>query len=75
MENIVPEIEFDPEMNNTEVFLEDSEDNDMQNMQRKSSKDGKINKYKIFTNKFDKTIDAKDLIAGDEIFKLRNIKK
>ena len=72
MENIVPEIEFDPEMNNTEVFLEDSEDNDMQNMQRKSSKDGKINKYKIFTNKFDKTIDAKDLIAGDEIFKLRN---
>ena len=72
MENIVPEIEFDPEMNNTEVFLEDSEDNDMQNMQRKLSKDGKINKYKIFTNKFDKTIDAKDLIAGDEIFKLRN---
>ena len=72
MENIVPEIEFDPEMNNTEVFLEDSENNDMQNMQRKLSKDGKINKYKIFTNKFDKTIDAKDLIAGDEIFKLRN---
>ena len=72
MENIVPEIEFDPEMNNTEVFLEDSEDNDMQNMQRKLSKDGKINKYKIFTNKFDKIIDAKDLIAGDEIFKLRN---
>ena len=72
MENIVPEIEFDPEMNNTEVFLEDSEDNDMQNMQRKSSKDGGINKYKIFTNKFDKIIDAKDLITGDEIFKLRN---
>ena len=72
MENIVPEIEFDPEMNNTEVFLEDSENNDMQNMQRKLSKDGKINKYKIFTNKFDKIIDAKDLIAGDEIFKLRN---
>ena len=72
MENIVPEIEFDPEMNNTEVFLEDSNDNDMQNMQRKSSKDGVINKYKIFTNKFDKIIDAKDLIAGDEIFKLRN---
>ena len=72
MESIVPEIEFDPEMNNTEVFLEDSEDNDMQNMQRKSSKDGGINKYKIFTNKFDKIIDAKDLITGDEIFKLRN---
>ena len=72
MENIGPEIEFDPEMNNTEVFLEDSNDNDMQNMQRKSSKDGVINKYKIFTNKFDKIIDAKDLIAGDEIFKLRN---
>ena len=72
MESIVPEIEFDPEMNNTEVFLEDSDDNDMQNMQRKSSKDGGINKYKIFTNKFDKIIDAKDLITGDEIFKLRN---
>tara|TARA_B100000886_G_scaffold193785_1_gene133486 strand:+ start:22113 stop:23888 length:1776 start_codon:yes stop_codon:yes gene_type:complete len=72
MENIVPEIEFDPEMNNTEVFLEDSEDNDMQNMQRKSSKDEGINKYKIFTNKFDKIIDAKDLITGEEIFKLRN---
>ena len=72
MESIVPEIEFDPEMNNTEVFLEDSDDNDMQNMQRKSSKDGGINKYKIFTNKFDKIIDAKNLITGDEINELRN---
>ena len=48
MENIVPEIEFDPEINNTEVFLEDSDDNDIQNNHRKHVKDGKINKYKIF---------------------------
>ena len=71
MESIVPEIEFDPELNNSEVFLEDSDDENIQNNHRKFVKEGKISKYKIFTNKFDKIIDAKDLIKGDEIIKLR----
>ena len=71
MESIVPEIEFDPELNNSEVFLEDSDDKNIQNNHRKHVKEGKISKYKIFTNKFDKIIDAKDLIKGDEIIKLR----
>ena len=71
MESIVPEIEFDPELNNSEVFLEDSDDENIQNNHRKHVKEGKISKYKIFTNKFDKIIDAKDLIKGDEIIKLR----
>ena len=30
MESIVPEIEFDPELNNPEVFLEDSDDENIQ---------------------------------------------
>jgi len=71
MENIVPEIEFDPSMNDQEAMLEDSDDENIPQGQRQPPKDGNPRKYSIFTNQFDKIIDAKDLITEDEIKKLR----
>ena len=71
MENIVPEIEFDPSMNDQEAMLEDSDDESIPQSQRHPPKDGNPRKYSIFTNQFDKIIDAKDLITKDEIKKLR----
>ena len=69
MENIVPEIEFDPSMNDQEAMLEDSDDESIPQSQRQPPKDGNPRKYSIFTNQFDKIIDAKDLITEDEIKK------
>lgn len=71
MENIVPEIEFDPSMNDQEAMLEDSDDESIPQSQRQPLKDGDPKKYSVFTNQFDKIIDAKKLITEDEIKKLR----
>ena len=72
MENIVPEIEFDPSLNDQETMLEESDDENLPQGQRQHLKDGDPRKYSIFTNQFDKIIDAKELITEDEIKKLRN---
>ena len=71
MDNIVPEIEFDPSMNEEEAMLEDSDDENIPEGPRLPLKDGDPRKYSIFTNQFDKIIDAKELITEDEIRKLR----
>jgi cobaltochelatase CobT len=72
MESLVPEIDFDPSLNDQEIALQDSEDEDIKTTrsQKKSSSDNK--KYKIFTNQFDKVLEANELITDDEIAKLRN---
>ena len=72
MENLVPEIDFDPSLNDQEIALEDSDDEDTQTTrsQKQVSNDNK--KYKIFTNQFDKILEANELITDEEIFKLRN---
>jgi cobaltochelatase CobT len=72
MENLVPEIDFDPSLNDQEIALEDSDDEDTQTTrsQKQLSNDNK--KYKIFTNQYDKILEANELITEEEIFKLRN---
>ena len=72
MDNIVPEIEFDPSQNDQEMMLEDSDDENLPQGQRQPLKDGDPRKYSVFTNQFDKIIDAKDLITEEEIRKLRS---
>ena len=72
MENIVPEIEFDPSLSEQETMLEDSNDENLPQGQRQPLKDGDPRKYSVFTNQFDKIIDAKELVTEDEIKKLRN---
>jgi len=72
MENIVPEIEFDPSLSEQETMLEESDDENLPQGQRQPLKDGDPRKYSIFTNQFDKIIDAKELVTEEEIKKLRN---
>ena len=72
MENIVPEIEFDPSLSEQETILEESDDENLPQGQRQPLKDGDPRKYSVFTNQFDKIIDAKELVTEDEIKKLRN---
>ncbi|MDC1538733.1 cobalamin biosynthesis protein CobT [Pelagibacteraceae bacterium] len=72
MENIVPEIEFDPSLSEQETMLEESDDENIPQGQRQPLKDGDPRKYSVFTNQFDKIIDAKELVTEDEIKKLRN---
>ena len=72
MENLVPEIDFDPSLNDQEVALEDSEDEDIQTSRVKKQNTGDKNKYKVFTNQFDKVIEANELITDEEISKLRD---
>ncbi len=50
---------------------EESDDENLPEGVRPSLKDGDPKKYSIFTNQFDKIIDAKDLISEEEIRKLR----
>ena len=72
IENIVPEIEFDPSLSEQETMLEESDDENIPQGQRQPLKDGDPRKYSVFTNQFDKIIDAKELVTEDEIKKLRN---
>jgi len=72
MENIVPEIEFDPSLSEQETMLEESDDENLPQGQRQPLKDGDPRKYSVFTNQFDKIIDAKELVTEDEIKKLRS---
>ena len=72
MENLVPEIDFDPSLNDQEVALEDSEDEDIQTSRVKKQNTGDKNKYKVYTNQFDKVIEANELITDEEISKLRD---
>ena len=72
MENLMPEIDFDPSLNDQEVALEDSEDEDIQTSRVKKQNTSDNNKYKVFTNQFDKVIEANELITEEEISKLRD---
>ncbi len=71
MENLVPEIDFDPSLNDQEIALEDSEDEDTQTSRVKKQTKNDNNKYKVFTNQFDKILEANELITDEEISKLR----
>ena len=71
MNNLVPEIDFDPSLNDQEIALEDSEDEDIQTSRVKKETNNQNNKYKVFTNQFDKILEANELITDEEISKLR----
>ncbi|MBL6758441.1 MAG: cobalamin biosynthesis protein CobT [Pelagibacteraceae bacterium] len=72
MENLVPEIDFDPSLNDQEIALEDSDDEDIQTTRAQKNAINDNKKYKIFTNQYDKILEANELITDEEISKLRN---
>ena len=72
MESLVPEIDFDPSLNDQEIALEDSDDEDIKTTRAQKQSTNDPNKYKIFTNQYDKILEANELITDEEISKLRN---
>lgn len=72
MESLVPEIDFDPSLNDQEIALEDSDDEDVKTTRSQKQSTNDPNKYKIFTNQYDKILEANELITDEEISKLRN---
>ena len=72
MESLVPEIDFDPSLNDQEIALEDSDDEDVKTARAQKQSTNDPNKYKIFTNQYDKILEANELITDEEISKLRN---
>lgn len=72
MESLVPEIDFDPSLNDQEIALEDSDDEDVKTTRAQKQSTNDPNKYKIFTNQYDKILEANELITEEEISKLRN---
>jgi|TARA_E500000081_G_scaffold154731_1_gene192604 cobaltochelatase CobT len=72
MESLVPEIDFDPSLNDQEIALEDSDDEDVKTTRAQKQSTNDPNKYKIFTNQYDKILEANELITDEEISKLRN---
>ena len=56
MENLVPEIDFDPSLNDQEIALEDSDDEDIQTTRAQKNAINDNKKYKIFTNQYDKIL-------------------
>ena len=72
MESLVPEIDFDPSLNDQEIALEDSDDENVKTTRAQKQSTNDPNKYKIFTNQYDKILEANELITDEEISKLRN---
>ena len=72
MESLVPEIDFDPSLNDQEIALEDSDDEDVKTTRAQKQSTNDPNKYRIFTNQYDKILEANELITDEEISKLRN---
>ena len=72
MESLVLEIDFDPSLNDQEIALEDSDDEDVKTTRAQKQSTNDPNKYKIFTNQYDKILEANELITDEEISKLRN---
>ena len=72
MESLVPEIDFDPSLNDQEIALEYSDDEDVKTTRAQKQSTNDPNKYKIFTNQYDKILEANELITDEEISKLRN---
>jgi cobaltochelatase CobT len=72
MESLVPEIDFDPSLNDQEIALEDSDGEDVKTTRAQKQSTNDPNKYKIFTNQYDKILEANELITDEEISKLRN---
>ena len=63
---------FDPSLNDQEIALEDSDDEDVKTTRAQKQSTNDPNKYKIFTNQYDKILEANELITDEEISKLRN---
>ncbi len=71
IESVIPDIEMDANMSEQEMLVENDEGAGDEVKSSKSKKNSSDIKYKIFTNRFDKVINAEELVDHSEMGRFR----
>jgi len=71
IESIIPDVEIDANQSEQESLIEDENNSNDEIKSSNVKKNSSEVKYKIFTNKFDKTINAEEMVDPNEMIKFR----
>jgi cobaltochelatase CobT len=71
IESVIPDIEIDANLSEQETLIEDENNSSDEIMSSNIKKNNSGAKYKVFTNKFDKIINAEEMVDHTEIHKFR----
>jgi len=71
IESIIPDVEIDANQSEQETLIEDENSSNDEIKSSNVKKNSSEVKYKIFTNKFDKTINAEEMVDPNEMIKFR----
>ena len=71
IESIIPDVEIDANQSEQESLIEDENNSNDEIKSSNVKKNNSEVKYKIFTNKFDKTINAEEMVDPSEMIKFR----
>jgi cobaltochelatase CobT len=71
IESVIPDIEIDANLSEQETLVEDENGSSDEIMSSNVKKNNNEAKYKVFTNKFDKIINAEEMVDHTEMHKFR----
>ena len=71
IESVIPDIEIDANLSEQEKLVEDENNSSDEIMSSNIKKNNSETKYKVFTNKFDKIINAEEMVDHTEMHKFR----
>jgi cobaltochelatase CobT len=71
IESVIPDIEIDANLSEQETLVEDENNSSDEIMSSNIKKNKNETKYKVFTNKFDKIINAEEMVDHTEMHKFR----
>jgi cobaltochelatase CobT len=71
IESVIPDVEIDANLSEQESLVEDENSSSDEIMSSNVKKNNNESKYKVFTNKFDKIINAEELVDHTEMHKFR----
>jgi len=71
IESVIPDVEIDSNLSEQETLIEDENSSSNEIMSSNIKKNNNEAKYKVFTNKFDKIINAEEMVDHTEMHKFR----
>jgi cobaltochelatase CobT len=71
IESVIPDVEIDSNLSEQETLIEDENSSSDEIMSSSIKKNNNEAKYKVFTNKFDKIINAEEMVDHTEMHKFR----
>ena len=71
IESVIPDVEIDSNLSEQETLIEDENSSSDEIMSSNIKKNNNEAKYKVFTNKFDKIINAEEMVDHTEMHKFR----